>query len=49
MNSRSMVWLALPALFAATVLFALPLCLLLLGSLRGPSGWTTANFATFLS
>ncbi len=44
----SMALLVLPALLAATLLFALPLCLLLAGSLRGPTGWTTANFISFL-
>ncbi len=44
----SMPLLAAPALLTATLLFALPLGLLLAGSLRGPNGWTLANFTTFL-
>lgn len=41
-------WLAAPACIFALLVFALPLALLLVESLRGPQGWTLAGYATFL-
>lgn len=44
---RSVAWLAMPATAAVVALFAVPLALLLLESLRGPGGWTGANYLAF--
>lgn len=44
---RSVAWLAAPATAVVTALFALPLALLLLESLRGSGGWTLAGYAGF--
>lgn len=48
MNRLGIGWLALPAGAYALLLFALPLCLLLLGSLHGPDGWSLDAYAGFL-
>jgi putative spermidine/putrescine transport system permease protein len=44
-----LAWLALPAVLYGALLFALPLVLLLVGSLRGAQGWTLAAYGRFLS
>lgn len=44
---RSAGWLALPAAAYCAILFAVPLGLLLVESLRGPGGWTLAGYAGF--
>ncbi len=41
-------WLAAPAAVYCLLLFALPLGLLLIGSLRGADGWTLAGYGSFL-
>ncbi|MBE9607305.1 ABC transporter permease [Acetobacteraceae bacterium H6797] len=41
-------WLALPATLWALLLFAVPLLLLLVGSLHGPNGWTLSGYTAFL-
>ena len=40
-------WLAAPATAYCVLLFAIPLAVLLLGSLHGPAGWTLAGYTTF--
>lgn len=44
----SIAWLAAPALGFFALVFALPLGLLLVGSLQGPQGWSLAAYADFL-
>ena len=48
MSRLGIGWLALPASAYALLLFALPLGLLLLGSLQGPEGWSLDAYAGFL-
>ncbi len=49
MRRPGLVWLVLPALFYGALLFALPLALLLIGSARGPQGWTLAAYSRFFA
>ncbi len=44
---RSVAWLAVPATTVVVALFAVPLALLLLESLRSPGGWTGEGYAAF--
>ena len=48
MRRLGIAWLAVPACVFALLVFALPLGLLLAGSLRGPEGWTLEGYTAFL-
>jgi putative spermidine/putrescine transport system permease protein len=47
MNRPGIGWLAVPATAYCLLLFAVPLALLLVESLRGPNGWTLDGYTSF--
>jgi putative spermidine/putrescine transport system permease protein len=49
MTRFGIAWLTLPAMLACVLLFAVPLVLLLVESLHGPSGWTIEGYTRFFA